>query len=339
MSGKRSFENEDELIGWLRKRAAHSAANISLGIGDDAALVRPRSGYQLILTTDMSIEGVHFSPALHPAKSVGHRALARSLSDIAAMGGAPKYALISLALSHRADRKWVQSFYEGMFRLARRFGVALLGGDTARHSGAILADVVVVGEVPQGKALLRSGAKPGDALFVAGTLGLSALGLEFLRSGKRNKNSQAFREAFQAHLYPEPQCDLGQHLMKRRLAAAAIDVSDGLSTDLGRLCDSSGVGAHIWVDSLPVPQISSSKNLSDAHLLHLALHGGEDYKLLFAVRPSKVARVPDSFEGIRIHRIGKICARRAKVLVLPNGAHKRLQPLGYDHFHASRQSA
>lgn len=336
MSGKQPFQNEDELIRWLRKRVTSETAKFSLGIGDDAALVRPRSGYQLILTTDMSIDGVHFLSDLDPPESVGHRALARSLSDIAAMGGAPKYALISLALSHRVDRKWIQSFYKGVFRLSRRFGVTLLGGDTARHYGVILADVVMIGEVPQGKALLRSGAKPADALFVAGTLGLSALGLEFLSSGKRDKNPQAFKEAFQAHFYPEPQCSLGQYLAKTGLAAAAIDLSDGLSTDLGRLCQASGVGAKIWGGKIPISSDFSGGNSAEhSHLLDLALHGGEDYKLLFAVRPAKVARVPDSFEGIRIHRIGEILTGHKKILVLPNGAHKQLQPLGYDHFRVS----
>lgn len=330
------FRSEDDLVRWLRKRAAHGAANISLGIGDDAALIRPRQGTQLILTTDMSIEGTHFLFDLEPPESVGHRALARSLSDIAAMGGAPKYALISLALSPRADRKWVQSFYKGVFRLARRFGVALLGGDTARHSGTILADVAVVGEVPRGKALLRSGAKPGDALLVAGTLGLSALGLEFVRSGKPKKNPPVFREALRAHGYPEPQCGLGQYLAKTGLAAAAIDLSDGLSTDLGRLCQSSGVGAKIWADRIPIPpDFSGGDPAERSHLLHVALHGGEDYKLLFAVRPTNVARVPDSFEGVRIHRIGEILAGHTKFLVLPSGAHKRLQSMGYDHFRTS----
>ncbi|HEX5483198.1 MAG TPA: thiamine-phosphate kinase, partial [Terriglobia bacterium] len=212
-----------------------------------------------------------------------------------------------------------------------------LGGDTARHSGGIFADIVLVGEVPQGKALLRSGAKPGDALFVAGTLGLSARGLEFLRSGKRSKNSPAFREALRAHAYPEPQCHLGQYLAKTGLAAAAIDLSDGLSTDLGRLCQSSGVGAKVWAERIPVPPDFSTGNpAGHSHLFHLALHGGEDYKLLFAVRPGNVARVPDSFEGVRIHRIGEVLAGPTKSLVLPNGAHKRLESLGYDHFRTSQ---
>src|SRR5207249_2305727 len=155
---------------------------LKLGIGDDAAVVQPAAGHDLILKSDMSIEDVHFRLSLHPAKSVGHRALARALSDVAAMGGTPKYVLVSLALSSRVDRSWIEGFYGGLSRIAGRFGVILVGGDTARNAGRVYIDVIVIGEVIRGRAIPRSGARPGDQIYVSGSLGMSALGLNLIRS-------------------------------------------------------------------------------------------------------------------------------------------------------------
>ncbi|HLI35524.1 MAG TPA: thiamine-phosphate kinase [Terriglobia bacterium] len=331
MASEQPFQNEDEFVRWLRKRATGRVQGLRLGIGDDAALASVPSGREIVVTTDLSIEGVHFSTRLHPPESIGHRALARSLSDVAAMGAVPKYALVALALSKRASRRWVESLYEGMWRLARRYRVGILGGDTACYSGKTLLDVAVIGEVARGKALLRSGAKPGDRLFVAGTLGLSAWGLELLKA--RAKKGIA-REALRAHLYPEPQCALGQHLAKEGLASAAIDVSDGLSTDLHRLCEASGVGARLRADRIPRPHASANGRLQ-ARLLQFALHGGEDYRLLFTSSAAKVRRIPSSFRGIRIHQIGEALASRRIVLMHEDGAEQFIVPQGYDHFRKS----
>jgi len=216
------FRTENEFVQWLQALAAHAHGQervrplglekgVKLGIGDDAALVAVKRGHELILTTDMSVEDVHFTRRLHPPGAVGHRALARSLSDVAAMGGVPRYVLVSLAISKEVTRDWVSGFYRGMLALGRRFGVRLVGGDTALVPGRTFVDVLVAGEVPRGKALRRSGARTGDQIFVSGRLGLSALGLRLLQSGV----AQALlpvplrgpaREAVHAHLYPEPQC-------------------------------------------------------------------------------------------------------------------------------------
>ena len=204
----------------------------------------------------MSIEGVHFTRRLHPPEAVGHRALARSLSDVAAMGGVPRYALVSLAISKGATREWVSAFYRGMLALARRFGVELIGGDTARVAERTFIDVLAAGEVPRGRALRRSGARMGDQIYVSGRLGLSALGLRLLRSRRGGSPPPAeatAREAMHHHLYPIPQCALGRFLSERRLASALMDLSDGLSTDLARMCAASGVGARLWAEKIPGP--------------------------------------------------------------------------------------
>jgi len=301
---------------------------LRLGIGDDAALVMAQSGHELILTIDMSIEDVHFTRRLHPPDAVGHRALARSLSDVAAMGGVPRYALVSLAISRETSRGWVSRFYRGMLALAQRFGVELVGGDTAMVPGKTFIDVLVAGEVPRGKALLRSGARAGDQIFVSDRLGLSALGLRLLQSQRRGPISKAAaREAVRSHLYPEPQCALGRFLSIRGLASALMDLSDGLSTDLSRLCEASGVGAHLWEDKIPCP------NLPDpADSLQLALHGGEDYQLLITAPGATGSRRPLKFRGRPLHHIGEIVASKGVKLVMPSGKLHNLEPAGWDHF-------
>jgi len=326
---------------------------VKLGIGDDAALVSVKEGHELILTTDMSIEGVHFLNGVHPAEAVGHRALARSLSDVAAMGGVPRYVLVSLAISKEAGRKWISRFYRGMQALARRFEVRLVGGDTAVVPARTVIDVLVAGEVPRGKALRRSGARAGDLIFLSGRLGLSALGLRLLRNKQPAsvKVAQAIspapqagqaqarvpvplaREAIRAHLYPEPQCALGRFLSRRGLASAMIDVSDGLSTDLSRLCAASGVGARVWATKIPGPSLPWT-----ADSLQLALHGGEDYRLLFTVPRREASHLPSQFEGHLLYHLGEIESSRGVKLIAAGGKVRTLAPGGWDHFRSLNAS-
>jgi thiamine-monophosphate kinase len=327
------FRSESEFVRWLERKSPKTGGRLRLGIGDDAALVGVARGNDLILTTDLSIEGVHFLRAVHPPRSVGHRALARSLSDIAAMGGAPRFALVSLAIAKRTTRVWLEEFYAGFRALAKRFGVAVIGGDTAVVPERTVVDVVLAGEVRRGRALPRSGARPGDQIFVSGKLGLSALGLMFLKTRRAElRRSPLCVEAVGAHLYPVPQCALGSYLSAKRLASALIDISDGLSTDLGHLVEASGVGARVWASLIPAPEVSAPHLALGINPLELALHGGEDYQLLFSVPPRKVSLIPREFRGLPLHRIGEIIRRKALLIMRSDGRQERLPPAGYDHF-------
>ena len=254
MRDQSPFKSEADFIAWIRRRTLPRAAGLTLGIGDDAALVTVPPGQELILTTDMSIENVHFKAEAHSARAVGHRALARSLSDIAAMGGTPRYALISLAVSGRTARAWLEGFYNGLFALARRFSVAVIGGDTALVAGPTAADVVVAGLSHAARRCGGRARKVGDRIFVSGRLGLAALGLRLLM-GQLHGQTSIEKSALRAHLFPQPQCALGQFLSRRRLASAMMDISDGLSIDLQRLCEASGVGATLSrrTDSRTIP--------------------------------------------------------------------------------------
>jgi thiamine-monophosphate kinase len=257
---------------------------------------------------------------------VGHRALARSLSDIAAMGGTPRYALLSVALARRTKRAWLEDFFAGLFALARRFGVVVIGGDTAVVSGPTTIDVIVIGEVPRGQALRRSGAKVGDRIFVSGRLGMSALGLRLLPSKTRIRKPTE-KAAIRAHLFPQPQCALGRFLSEHRLASAMMDLSDGLSIDLRRLCDTSSVGASLFSDQIPTPSLPDTDEA-----LNLALHGGEDYQLLFTVPAPKCSRIPPHFGKTPLHCIGEICASRTINLLTQDGKPLPLEAHGWDHF-------
>ena len=232
-----------------------SRAAVFTGIGDDCAVLRLRSGQEALVTTDFSLEGIHFRRDWHPPESVGHRCLTRGLSDIAAMGGEPIAAFLSLAMPRDLPQSWVERFARGLISLAKTFGVTLAGGDTAESPHGILADIVVLGTAPKGKSVLRSRARPGQRIFVSGELGGSASAVVAMRStGKHKKNKKPKKlhpRDYPRHFYPEPRIELGRVLRAKGLASAMIDTSDGLSTDLAHLCEQSGVGAQLDAD-LPI---------------------------------------------------------------------------------------
>ncbi len=268
------------------------------GIGDDCAVLRIPKNHDTLVTTDFSLEGVHFRRDWHSPESVGHRCLARGLSDIAAMGGNPVAAFLSLALPPRLPQRWVDGFLDGLLKLAAEFNIELAGGDTAQSPGGILADITVVGSAPRGQAILRSKARPGDGIYVSGALGGSAATLDLLYSKHRKRLDP---DRYPDHFFPTPQVRLGQILRRQGLASAMIDISDGLSTDLAHICEESGVGAEIHEESLPVATVGRSARPVDAGF---ALHGGEDYQLLFTARKGRA--VPAAIGGIAISKVGVI---------------------------------
>ena len=307
-----------------RKPLSAVRRRIPAGIGDDCALLRIPAHHDALVTTDFSLEGVHFRREWHSSESVGHRSLARGLSDIAAMGGEPLAAFLSLGLPAKLRQTWVDGFLRGWLDLATEFGVTLAGGDISESRAGVLIDVVVVGFVPRGKAILRSGARPGDRIYVTGELGGSAATLErLLRSGKKKLNPSFFPR----HFSPQPRIQVAKILRKQKIASAMIDLSDGLSTDLGHICQASHTGAEIWEEKIPRASIGK---LPEKVNIDFALHGGEDYELLFTARPG--TRVPARIANIRITEIGAISGISRGMLLQSPSATRKFVARGWEHF-------
>ena len=315
---------ERELIAGIRRRAdqllmgRRKSGILALGIGDDCAVLRPRRAKEIVVTTDLSLENVHFRRDWHPPQSVGHRCLARGLSDLAAMGARPEAAFLSLALPSELTGAWMDGFFDGFMALAKRYRVPLAGGDMAK-SPTVVADIVLLGSVARGKALLRSGARAGDLIYVTGALGGSAAELSAL---ERKPGDFVGKDKLRhPHLYPEPRLAAGRKLI--RLATSAIDLSDGLSTDLVHLCEESGLAAEIDADALPVDARAT---------LEQALHGGEDYELLFTASPKTA--VPGQLGGVSINAIGRMRkpGKGPQVEMDSCGKRTALAASGWEHF-------
>ncbi|MBK9170969.1 MAG: thiamine-phosphate kinase [Bryobacterales bacterium] len=299
---RRERSSENSVIARIVTKGTGESAGLVLGIGDDCAVFRPAEDEDLVFTTDLFLEDRHFRRTDHSAGSAGHKTLARGLSDLAAMGASPRFCLLSLALPDWADDAWIDEFLDGFLALARRAGIPLAGGDLARQE-RFAADIVACGGVPRGLALRRSGAQAGDWIYVSGQLGGAALGLE---SGTG--------AAWERHLRPEPRLDLGCQL-RTWGATAAIDVSDGLALDLHRLCLASGVAAVL--DGIPLFPGAS---------LQQALHGGDDYELVFTLpAPLSICALGD----LPLTCIGRIRNGEPGTMSLGGQA---LVPAGYDHF-------
>lgn len=346
-SAREPRRGELAIIRHIRSRAAGQAYSaVRLGIGDDCALLRPRRGEELAVTTDLTIAGTHFRLDWHTPESAGHRALARGLSDLAATGARPVAAFLSLGLPRefanpqgRWASSWVARFLDGLLALAAAHKTPLAGGDLS-ETPVPLADIVLIGSVPSGKALLRSTALPGHLLYVTGSLGGGAASLPHLgrlarQSGERSSGQGQLRPnppripaalapLLDRHLWPQPRLAQGLWLRRRSLASAAIDLSDGLSTDLAHLCEESRVAAEIDPSLLPIHPGAS---------LDYALHGGDDYELLFTAPPA--AHLPKSIAGVAVTRIGRILPARgnrpAVTLLTPHGP-QPLKPQGWEHF-------
>jgi thiamine-monophosphate kinase len=330
----RKCQNEDSIL----RKIAGSAGSwqgragqcVTLGIGDDAALFRAKPGHETIFTCDWFLEGTHFLREKHPPDAVGWKCLARAVSDVAAMGGIPRCFLLSLALPESHTGRWLDLFLVGLRRASSRFKCVLAGGDTTRRK-EILINVTVVGQIRAGSAALRSGARPGDILYVSGRLGEAEFGLRILKRGRKMAAASRIL-AVRKHLYPEPRLALGQWLVRNGLASAMMDLSDGLSSDLPRLCTASRVGVLLEQSKLPCLQTTDAALKRDLDALQLALHGGDDYELLFTVPARKVSWLPTAFQGVRLTPIGKITRGRELLFLTESGDTMQLVPRGWDPF-------
>jgi thiamine-monophosphate kinase len=308
------------------------APGVEVGIGDDAAVIRPTSGRLTLITTDMLVEGVHFDLSTCEPFTLGRKSLAVNLSDIAAMGGEPRYFLLSMAIPPSCSITFLDRFTKGMLELAGEFDVALIGGDTSSSKGGLILSITLIGEQQPDRIIKRSGATPGDLIFVTGALGDSALGLEMLRAGERGGS------ATERHLDPHPRVREGLALAAARLPTAMIDVSDGVTADLGHILDNSLVGGSLYLHKIPLSPFfrNKCKPLSDGALA-LALAGGEDYELLFTAPSAKAEDVFSLFApfGTAVTVIGEITAGSGLTIISERGGNWDLPETGFDHFRRS----
>lgn len=349
------MRTESQIIERISRGLANSRPSsykvdaVRLGIGDDAAILRgsflARGGPNaddLVLSCDAFLENVHFLAEVHSPVDVGYKTLARATSDLAAMGAVPRFFMLSLALPVSRTGAWLDGLIKGMARAAREFGMMLIGGDTS-ESAKVIMNVTVGGDVACGRVLKRAGARPGDGIYVSGTLGAAQLGLELILRGKHR--DRRWKRLLGPHLRPKIQLELGRLLTGeqrgRPIASAATDTSDGLSTDLRNICESSGVSARIFAAQIPAVDVPDSLARYRFNPLELALHGGEDYQLLFTVPRRHERRIPKPFHGTRITKIGEILGAKSErssgfiELVDTAGKKTSLRPQGWDSFRAT----
>ncbi|MGI2023104.1 thiamine-phosphate kinase [Shewanella glacialipiscicola] len=316
---------EFQLIECYFSNRGPTRRDVKLGIGDDCALVQPAENKSIAISCDTLVENVHFFPDMPPA-ALGYKALAVNLSDLAAMGAEPAWMTLALTLPD-VDETWLSSFSEGLFEAADYYGIALIGGDTTRGPRAI--NITVHGQVPQGKALTRHGAKAGDWIYVTGTLGDSALGLDIIRGAQQaSTENKAF--LINRHYCPTPRVLAGQAL--RSLASSAIDLSDGLISDISHILKAAAVGAIVDVNCIPLSQ-AMRETVSEEQALGYALTGGEDYELLFTVPESQKGALETTLNhtGTKFVRVGQICAG-SKLKLQLNGEPFTPPYYGFEHF-------
>lgn len=341
------MRDEDSLIQRIARAVPSQMGRVKnrygvmLGIGDDAAILSRLRG-EWVVSCDAFIEGVHFLADVHPGVSVGYKALVRAASDLVAMGAKPRLFLLTLALPTARTGHWLDGFLAGMRRAARYLDMRLAGGDTT-ESQTVGISITVLGQTQAAKSgrvhrgplvLTRSGAHQGDRIYVTGTLGRAQLGLELVRKGRLKDHGLA--PLLQPHLYPRLCVGLGCWLARKRVASTMMDLSDGLSSDLTRLCRASSVGAKLWANRIPAVSVPApvsrllSPRVPDA--LQMALHGGDDYELLFTVPPRNEARLRSAPDSSALTCVGEITRERRIMLVGVNGQSKPLRPRGWDPF-------
>lgn len=329
--------NESEIISLIRKRARKSE-RVVVGIGDDAAVIKASGASDLIACSDLSVEGVHFRIEWSDPRLIGIKSLAVSLSDIAAMGAEARFAMISVALPESLSSEFIDQLFQGFFSIADASGVLIVGGDTSTSPDKLFIDTAVIGESPGGQAVTRAGARARDLVYVTGMLGASALGLSLLEQGYRlngetedSPEARARREAMMKHLRPEPLLEAGKAIGEAGIATAMIDISDGLSTDLWHILEESGCGAIIQARAIPIAE--SVVLLSPDKAFMLALHGGEEYELLFTSPFDFRAKVEELSKAlsIPITLIGEI-TRGEDLELERDGVFELVPPSGYQHF-------
>ena len=327
----RREKNENEIIEHLIKRYAARHPALNKGIGDDAAVWLPAGAREFwSATTDMLVEEVDFRREWTTPGELGRKSVAVNLSDLAAMGARPRFFTVSLGMPADTSSRWIREFYDGLTSCGGEYGAVLIGGDLSR-ADKITISITALGESENRKVLYRSGGRPGDLLYVTGTLGVSAAGLKLLQQGIIRSRSGSKRDALRAHRTPAPRCAAGQWLAQSGNVRCMMDVSDGLSSDLPRMCAASGTGAEIFAEMIPVFAESASWGCNP---LELALSGGEDFELLFAVPRSKkrfLKNLPPDFP--RITHIGNLIEGNGKVWIAGAGRTRRPLPVqGFDHF-------
>lgn len=325
------MQTEFEFIEKIRRQKDFSS--IKTGIGDDCAVISKDSKTDLVITTDLLVEDIDFRLDWTIPEFLGHKSLAVSLSDVASMGANPVWAMLSIGIPEKIWKAgFVEKFYEGWFALAEKFGVILIGGDVSKTPDKIVVDSIVAGEVKKNKAILRSGAKPGDLIFVTGQLGGAAGGLQLLKKGERFdfESKNKIQNLISRHLKPNPRIEIGKILAEKKLATAMIDLSDGLSGDLAHLCRESQVGAKIFKDKIPIDE--NLKNENSDLSFSLALNGGEDFELLFTLNPKKIFQLEKSLQNFTFSRIGEINGNPEKIELISKTKSEILKAKSFRHF-------
>ena len=328
------------LISRFQSRLKYRSSQVIQGIGDDCAILSLDNGNYQVLTTDALVENVHFDLKTHTPEQLGWKTMAVNISDIAAMGGQPKFAVLSLGIPQSVSVDFLDRFYKGINQASLKFKVALVGGDTVASPKHLFINLAVLGETFKKKVFTRSGARPGDSIFVTGSLGESALGLKILMSGKKKwKGSENHKKkCILRHLKPEPRVATAIQLAESRCKVTSmIDISDGLTQDLGHILKAGKVGAELWETAIPISKTLSKYSLINGlSALELALNGGEDYELLFTLAPEDVNNL--GIESIikadqPVTQIGVITAKKGIRLISESSRSKTLQrPMGFNHF-------
>ncbi len=303
--------------------------------GDDCAVLPKNAATDSVITTDLLVEDVDFRLKWTKPEFIGHKALAVSLSDVAAMGAKPVWSMLSIGVPEKIWKTdFVERFYDGYMSLAEKFNVELVGGDVSKTTEKVVIDSIVAGEVKKGKAVLRSTAKVGDSIFVTGKLGGAAGGLYLLENGERfdeNTSNASFEKLILRQLKPNPQAEIGQFLGANDLATSMIDLSDGLSSDLRHICDASEVGAKIFAEKIPIDENLREISSENLDFLNFALHGGEDFELLFTADEKKMKKILQR-NSVEFHHIGYTTETVGKIELIRDGQSEILQPKGYVHF-------